>query len=164
MCNGMLENVRDLFGSTVAWLGPLIRADDRSARCKLCDITLFHPTFSEFDSHMYGWTPVLSLLLIPAVYRCRYAMQRYVYATPFLEMGREYAAHLHTLQISSFLDTPQKMTFSSCYNKWSVGYFGLKLYKHILGTPKTNITSSKKGYNWWPLISVTLFYSKLIIQ
>jgi len=26
-----------------------------------------------------------------------------------------------------------------------VGYFKLKLHKYILGTPKTNITSCKKG-------------------
>ncbi len=49
-----------------------------------------------------------------------------------------------------FRHTP-KITFSSCYNKLSVGNFGLKLHRHILGTPKTNITSCKKGHNWCPL-------------
>jgi len=32
-----------------------------------------------------------------------------------------------------------------------VGYFELKLHKYILGTPKTNITSCKKGHNRCPL-------------
>ncbi len=68
--------------------------------------------------------------------------------------GREYAAHLHLKPYTPnqvfFRHTP-KMTFSSCYNKWSVGYFGLKLHRHILGTPKVNITSCKKGHNRCPL-------------
>ncbi len=92
-------------------LGPLIHADDGSALRELCSIVLFRSTFSAFDSHMYGWTPVPFLsvmLLLPAVYRCRYTMQRDVYAMPSSGDGREYSAHLHTLQISSFLDTSQK--------------------------------------------------------
>ncbi len=74
---------------------------------------------------------------------------------PLLETGWEYAAHLHlkpyTLKQLFFKHTP-KMSFSSCYNKWSVGYFGLKLHRHILGTPKVNIISCKKGHNRCPLI------------
>ncbi len=96
------------FGATpVARLGQLIRTDVR-----------FRPTFSAFDSLMFGWTPVLTLsvmLLLPAVYRCRYAMQRDVYATP---------SSGDRTGISSILDTP-KMSFSSCYNKWSFRYFGI---------------------------------------
>jgi len=42
------------------------------------------------------------------------------------------------------------MTFSNGYNKLTVGYFELKLNKYILGTPKTNITSCKKGHNRCP--------------
>ncbi len=44
-----------------------------------------HPCRWDLISHMHGWTPVLSLLvmlLLLAVYCCRYAMQRDVYATP----------------------------------------------------------------------------------
>ncbi len=70
--------------SVVARLGPLIRADDRSVRREFCNMALFRPTFSAFDSHIYGWTSLLSLsvmLRLPAVFRCRYVMLRDVYAT-----------------------------------------------------------------------------------
>ncbi len=79
---------------------------------ELCNIALFRPTFSAFDSHMYGLTPVISLsvmLLLPAVYCC--AMLRDVLAMPSSGDGVgicSLLSHLHTLQISSFLDTPQK--------------------------------------------------------
>jgi len=43
------------------------------------------------------------------------------------------------------------MTFSNGYNKLIEGYFELKLHKYILGIPKTNITSCKKGHNRCPL-------------
>ncbi len=66
----------------------------------------------------------------------------------------EYAAHLHLKSYTPkwlfFRHTP-KMTFYSCYNKLSVGYFGLKLHRHILGTLKINITSCKNGHNRCPL-------------
>ncbi len=39
-----------------------------------------------------------------------------------------------------------KYAFSKWYNKWSVGYFELKLHRHILGTPEIYITSCKKGH------------------
>ncbi len=45
----------------------------------------FVPLSVHLTSHMYGWTPVLSLsvmLCLPAIYCCRYTMQRDVYATP----------------------------------------------------------------------------------
>ncbi len=81
---------------------------------------------------------------------------------PLLETGREYAAHLHLKPYSPkqlfFRHTP-KMTFSSCNNKWSVGYLGLNLHRHILGTPKINITSCKKGHNRCPLIHEQITYS-----
>ncbi len=131
-------------------LGPLIRADDRSAQRELCNIARFRPTFSAFDFHIYSWTPVLSLsvmLLLPAIYCCRYAMQRDIYTTP--SSGDEAGicrSFGYTPNQLVFRHTP-KMTFSSCYNKLSVWYFGLKLHRHILGTPKTNITSCKKGHN-----------------
>jgi len=38
-----------------------------------------------------------------------------------------------------------------------MGYFVLKLHKYILGTPETNITSSKKGHNRCPLNAAELF-------
>ncbi len=81
-------------------------------------------------------------------------MQRDVYAAPSSGDGTEYAAHLHTLQISSFLDTPQKWHFPAIINntfpvilnyQWGI------LAWNILGTPKTNITSCKKGHNRCPL-------------
>jgi len=57
------------------------------------------------------------------------------------------------------------MTFSNGYNKLTVGYFELKLHKYILGTPETNITSSKKGHNRCPLTtwcSVDLIPNRLL--
>jgi len=50
----------------------------------------------------------------------------------------------HKCVLAAFTQAP-KMTFSNGYNKLTVGYFGLKLHKYILGTPETNITSCKKG-------------------
>ncbi len=122
---------RDSFGTTVAWLGPLIRANDWSARRELCNIALFRPTFSAFDSHMYSWTPfsLSVMLLLRAVYRCRYAKQRDGYATP--SSGDDCSSFAYTPNQLVFRHAP-KMSFSSCYNKWSVGYFGLKLHRHIL--------------------------------
>ncbi len=76
---------------------------------------------------------------------------------PLLKTGWEYAAHLHLKPYTPnqlFFRHTLKMTFSSCYNKLSVGYFGLKLPRNILGTPKTNITSCKKGHNRCPLINM----------
>ncbi len=122
------------------------------------NIVLFRPTFSAFV-HMYGWTPVHSLsvmLLLPTVFiawdmQCR---ERHIYATPSSGDGAgicsSFALKLYTPNQLVFRHTP-KMTFSSCYNKWSVGNFGLKLHRHILGTPKANITSCKKGHNRCPL-------------
>ncbi len=55
-------------------------------------------------------------------------MQRDV-RRPLLETGREYAAHSHTPNQLVFRRTP-KMSFSSCYKKLLVGYFGLKLQTH----------------------------------
>ncbi len=101
---------------------------------------------------MYGWTPVLSLsvmLLLPVVYWCRYAMQRDVYVTPSSGDGVGICSF-------AFKAIHSKTAVSRCYNKWSVGYFGLKLHRHILGTPKTNITSCKKGHNRCLLMDGTL--------
>ncbi len=39
-----------------------------------------------------------------------------------------------------------------------VGYFELKLNRHILGTPETNITSCKKGHNRCSLKSINGLY------
>ncbi len=130
-----------------------------TGQCGASSVTLrcFVPLSVHLASHMYGQTLVLSLsvmLLLPAVYWCRYAMQRHT-RHPLLETGREYAAHLHLKRYTPkqlFFRHAPEMTFSSCYNKWSVGYFGLKLHRHILGTPKTNTTSCKKGHNRCPLI------------
>ncbi len=56
---------------------------DRSARRELCNIAQFRPTFSAFDKYVRLNTGSLSVMLIlMAVYSCRYAMQRDVYATP----------------------------------------------------------------------------------
>ncbi len=89
--------------------------------------------------------------------QCREIYMRH----PLLETGWEYAAHLHLKRYTPkqlfFRHTP-KITFSSCYNKWSVGYFGLKLHRHILGTPKTNITFCKKGHNRCPLKEFINFF------
>ncbi len=105
----------------------------------------FVPLSVHLASHMYGWTPGLLLsvmLLILAVYCCRYAMQRDVYATPSSGDGAGICSSfafkaIHSKSALFFIHTP-KMTFSSCY-------FGLKLHRHILGTPKANITSCKRG-------------------
>ncbi len=78
-----------------------------------------------------------------------------------LETGQEYAAHLHLKWYTVFFRHTPKMRFSSCYNKWSVGYFGLKLNRHILGTPKINITSCKKGHNRCPLKTIACEQSAL---
>jgi len=37
-----------------------------------------------------------------------------------------------------------------------VGYFELKLHRHILGTPETYITSCEKGHYRYPLTIITL--------
>jgi len=50
-----------------------------------------------------------------------------------------------------FKTGPKNGIWSNGYNKVSVGYFVLKLYKYILGTHVTNITSCKKGHNRCPL-------------
>ncbi len=58
---------------------------DRSARRELCYIAQFRPTFSAFDKYVRLNTGSLSLsvmLILMAVYSCRYAMQRDIYATP----------------------------------------------------------------------------------
>ncbi len=77
----------------------------------------FVPLSVHLASHMYGGTQVLSLsvmLLLPAVYCNRFAMQRDVYATPSSGDGVGICssfAFKAILQISSFLDTPQKCHF-----------------------------------------------------
>ncbi len=151
----LVRLVRCSYGSAVVWLGPL------TGQCGANSVTLhcFVPLSVHLASHMYGWTPVLSLwvlLLLLAVYCCKLDMQcRETYTwCHLLETGREYAVHMHlkwyTPKQVFFGHTP-KMTFSSCYNKLSVGNFGLKLHRQILGTPKTNITFCKKGHNRCPL-------------
>ncbi len=54
-----------------------------------------------------------------------------------------------------FKETGTKINVSAStqkwYNKWSVGYFELKLHRHILGTPENYITYCKKGHNMSPL-------------
>ena len=67
---------------------------------------------------------------------------------PLLERGLGAAAHLHlkghTQKLCVFAHTQIGANLTS-YNKWSVGYFELKLHRHILGTPETYITSCKRG-------------------
>ncbi len=41
--------------------------------------------------------------------------------------------------------------FKAIHSKCSVGYFVLKRHRRILGTPKMNITSCKKGHYSCPL-------------
>ncbi len=111
----LVRTVRSVARSHGSVLWVVLMTGQRGAS----SITLrcFVPLSVHLASHMYGWTLVLSLsvmLLLPAVYCCRYGMQRVVYATPssHMEMGREYAAHLHlkwyTPKQLFFLDTPQK--------------------------------------------------------
>ncbi len=54
------------------------------------------------------------------------------------------------------LNTPNQLIFKHTpkmtYNKLSVGNFGLKLHRNILGTPDSNLTSCKKGHNTCPFI------------
>ncbi len=103
---------------------------------------------------MYGWTLVLSLsvmFLLPAVYRCRYAMHIGIYASPSSGVGAGICSSFAYTKNQLIFRHPPNITFSSCYNRLAVGYFGLKLHRHILGTPKTNITSYKKGYSKCPL-------------
>ncbi len=125
----------------------------------------FVPLSVHLASHMYGWTLVLSLsvmLLLPAVYCRRYGMQRVVYAALFTYgdgagVCSSFAFKvIHTKTALFFRHTP-KMTLSNCYNKWSVGYFELKLHRHILGTPKT-ITSCKKWHNRCPISDSSIFW------
>ncbi len=101
------------------------------------------------------------MLLLPAVYCCRYAMQRDVYATHSSRDRAGICSSFAFKVIHCFFRHTPKMRFSSCYNKWSVGYFGLKLNRHILGTPKINITSCKKGHNRCPLKTIACEQSAL---
>ncbi len=99
------------------------------------------------------WLSHSVMLRLPAVYCCRYAMQRDTQRL-LLETGREYAAHLHLKPYTPnqlFYRHIPKIQFSRCYNKLSVGYFGLKLQRHIPGKPEANITSCRKGHNRCPL-------------
>ncbi len=48
------------------------------------------------------------------------------------------------------LDTP-KISFSSCYNKLSVGYFGLKRHRHILRHPRPILHLIKRSIIRCPL-------------
>jgi len=65
-----------------------------------------------------------------------------------LERGPGAAAHLHlkgyTQKQRVFVHTQIGANLTS-YNNLSVGYFELKLFRHILGTPETYITSCKRG-------------------
>ncbi len=65
------------FGSVVMWLDPLIHADDRSARYKVCNIALFRPTFSAFCfPYIQLNTGSLTVLcFLPAAYCCKLDMQ-----------------------------------------------------------------------------------------
>ncbi len=110
--------------------------DDRSARRDRCNIVLFRPTFSVFDSHMYGWTPVHSLsvmLLLPAVYHCRYAMQRDGYATPSSGDGAGIC--------SSFAYTPNQLVFR--HQKW---HFSAVIINYLCGILAWNFTETFWGH------------------
>jgi len=50
------------------------------------------------------------------------------------------------------------------YNKWSVGYFELKLHRHILETPETYITSCKRGNIDALIIIISFFVLAHILQ
>jgi len=72
---------------------------------------------------------------------------------PLLEREPGAAAHLHlkghTQKRRVFAHTQIGANLTS-YNKWSVGYFELKLYRHILGTPETYITFCEKEDKSFP--------------
>jgi len=133
----LVRLVRYSFGSMVARLGPLSCADDRSAQCELCNIVLFRPTFSAFG-FPYVKLNTCSLSQLCCFYRLFIAVDMQCRETytwhSLLETGWEYATHLHLKRYTSkqlvFRHT-SKITF---YNK------------DLLGTPKTNITSCKKGH------------------
>ncbi len=121
---------------------------------------LVHAASSVLSHFECIWLPICTaehrfsgsvmLLFIAVDMQCR---ETYTWRA-LIETRQEYVAHLHlnhTFQISSFFRHTPKMTFSSCYNKWSVGYFGLKRHRHILGTPKANHTPCKRGHNRCPL-------------
>ncbi len=73
-------------------------------------------------------------------------MQSRVYTMPSVLFRNSSFAFkvIHTKTTHFVFRHAPKMSFSRCYNKLSVGYFELKLHRHILGTLKTNITSCKK--------------------
>ncbi len=129
---------------------------------KLWNIAPFRPTFNAFG-FLYVRLNTGSLALIHVASTCCLLL----YAKrPLQETGRKYAAHLHLKRYTPkqlFFRHAPNMTFSSCYNKWPVGYFELKLHRHILGTPTTNITSCKKRHNRCPLIIIEN-YSELLVK
>ncbi len=146
-----LPTSEDAVGAAlVKWLRTVcsarfVRYCGRAARSiDLCNIACFVP----LSVHL---TPVCTAEHRPPLsqsccfYQRLIAVERRIRGALFWRRG-ENAAHVHALQISSFLDTPRKWQFI-------INYLWGMLAGHILGTPKTNITSCKKGHNRCPLIS-----------